>query len=547
MSDGDAKTVSIRNLRAKQQAQLAAEKIRVQPTTLLEYQSRGRVAVIGGETVMELAARLPGKLQAQVILTAGVEQPGAPVVAVGGRAVKIRGYLGNFTLDLGTPGKPSHECIKVDLIWDLGNKPLLPMPMKPPGYICSTTAEEDVGAAIESLSELVGTFQKPEYFAYDASICAHARSGVTACTRCLDSCPAEAITSLGESIEVDPYLCQGGGICTTVCPSGALSYRYPPLQDLLERVRTLLRVYREMGGEQPVLVLLTEQQPHGGDANGAGGLQLGDNMLPVVTEELASTGMEVWLTALACGASSVVLLDQGGSDATVIAALQQQLAIVREILQGMGYPSEAVALQSANAVVQQPQAAMPAMQAATFAAAGGKRQTLFMAVDHLHAQSPRRKPMVNLPAAAPFGAAAIDATRCTLCLSCVSACPGKALQSGHELPQIRFIESNCLQCGICTRLCPEDAVWITPRLLFDGSARAEARLLHAEEPFCCISCGRPFATRSVIEKMQHKLGRHPMFQSSRARDRLLMCEECRVADVVQDADAMDGGIDALRH
>jgi ferredoxin len=547
MSEGDAKTVSIRNLRARQEAQLAAEKVRVQPTTLMQYQSRGRVAVIGVERVMELAARLPGQLQPQVILTSGAEQPGVPVVAVGGRPVEIHGYLGNFTLKLGTPGKPSHECIKADLVWDLGNKPLLPMPMKPPGYICSTTAEEDVSAAVESLSELVGTFQKPKYFAYDASICAHARSGVTACTRCLDSCPAQAITSLGESIDVDPYLCQGGGICATVCPSGALTYRYPPRQDLLERVRTLLRVYREMGGERPVLVLLAEQQAHGGETNAIDALQLDDNMLPVVTEELASSGMEVWLAALAYGASSVALLDQGGSDATVIAALQQQVAIAGEILQGMGYPSGAVALRGVNADGQQPQAAMPALQAATFAAAGGKRQTLFMAIDHLHAQSRQRKPMVNLPAGAPFGAAAIDAARCTLCLSCVSACPGKALQSGRELPQIRFIESSCLQCGICTRLCPEDAVWITPRLLFDSSARSESRLLYEEEPFCCISCGRPFATRSVIEKMQHKLGQHPMFQSSRARDRLLMCEECRVADVVQDADAMGGGIDAHRH
>jgi hypothetical protein len=71
--------------------------------------------------------------------------------------------------------------------------------------------------------------------------------------------------------------------------------------------------------------------------------------------------------------------------------------------------------------------------------------------------------------------------------------------------------------------------------------------LYEERPFCCISCGKPFATRSIIEKMQHELGQHPMFQSRRARDRLLMCEACRVADVVQDADAMESGIGTQRH
>jgi ferredoxin len=198
-------------------------------------------------------------------------------------------------------------------------------------------------------------------------------------------------------------------------------------------------------------------------------------------------------------------------------------------------------------VEQQAEVSMPVIEAATFSAAGGKRQTFFMAIDHLYAQSQYKKPMVNLAAGAPFGAATVDAERCTLCLSCVSACPGKALQSGHDAPQIHFIESNCLQCGICTRTCPEDAIWISPRLLFEREARSTARLLYEEEPFCCVACGKPFASRSMIENMQKKLGQHPMFQSQRARDRLLMCEECRVVDVVQDDDAMGADMASRQH
>ena len=552
MSESELNTISMQNRRARQAAQIALEKLKVQPTSLLEYQSSGRVAVIGGEQAIELAPRLSGMLQPQVILTGGVEEPGVPLISVGGRSLEIEGYLGNFTIFLGETGKPNRESVKVDLIWDLSTEPLLDMPMKPPGYICSDGSEEHVRAAVETLSSLVGTFQKPKYFNYDASICAHARSGITACTRCIDACPAQAISSLEEMIEVDPYLCQGGGVCTTVCPGGALTYAYPSMQDTLDQVRTLLHVYTESGGEHPVLAFMAESEQQDGaplDAVSSDEVtqQLADNLLPMVVEELASTGLEVWLAALAYGAGNVVLIDRGSMAEPVRTALQQQIAIAQEILQGMGYPLDAIQLQQFSSVEQQAEVTMPLIEAATFSAAGGKRQTVFMAIDHLYAQSQYKKPMIDLAAGAPFGAATVDAGRCTLCLSCVSACPGKALQSGHDAPQIHFIESNCLQCGICTRTCPEDAIWISPRLLFKREARSTARLLYEEEPFCCVACGKPFASRSMIKNMQKKLGQHPMFQSQRARDRLLMCEECRVVDVVQDADAMGADMESRQH
>ncbi|MEA3302205.1 MAG: 4Fe-4S binding protein [Pseudomonadota bacterium] len=545
-------TISIQNLRARQEAQIALEKLKVQPTSLLEYQSSGRVAVIGGEEAIELAPRLSGALHPQVILTGGVEEPGVPLVSVGGRSLVIEGYLGNFTIHLGEVGKSNRENIKVDLIWDLGSEPLLDTPMKPPGYICSDDSEENVQLAVEALSELVGTFQKPKYFNYDASICAHARSGITACTRCIDACPAQAITSLEEAIEVDPYLCQGGGVCTTVCPGGALTYAYPSMQDTLDQVRKLLHVYKESGGEHPVLAFFAENELSDEGRTEAGERdevtrQIADNVLPMVVEELASTGLEVWLSALAYGAGRIVLVDRGSMVECVRTALQQQIAIAQEILQGMGYPEDAIQLQSLGSVQQQAGIVMPVIETAAFAAAGGKRQTLFMAIDHLYTQSSHKRPLINLAAGAPFGTAAIDAERCTLCLSCVSACPGKALQSGHDAPQIHFIEGDCLQCGICTRTCPEDAIWISPRLLFDRERRSTAQLLYEEEPFCCVSCGKPFASRSMIENMQKKLVQHPMFQSERARERLLMCEECRVVDVVQDADAMGADMESRQH
>ena len=145
--------------------------------------------------------------------------------------------------------------------------------------------------------------------------------------------------------------------------------------------------------------------------------------------------------------------------------------------------------------------------------------------------------MVSLPGEAIFGTVAID-DACTLCQSCVSICPGKALHSGNGVPQLQFVESNCLQCGLCTKICPENAITRFPRLLFEREQRNNSRILYEEPAFKCISCGKPFATASVIESMLTKLQYHSMFQSERARNRLKMCEDCRVVDVVQDEEAM---------
>lgn len=76
---------------------------------------------------------------------------------------------------------------------------------------------------------------------------------------------------------------------------------------------------------------------------------------------------------------------------------------------------------------------------------------------------------------------------------------------------------------------------LLPRVLYDAEQRRQPVTLNAEEPFCCVSCGKPFATRSVIAKMQQKLAGHWMYQDEAARRRLSMCDDCRVADMMRSA------------
>jgi ferredoxin len=262
----------------------------------------------------------------------------------------------------------------------------------------------------------------------------------------------------------------------------------------------------------------------------------------VALEETASAGIDSWFAALAWGASRVLLYLGPEVPASVVQAIDVQVRLAGELLEGLGYPAGAIGFWSGPDDGNI--GAMPGIHPATQAAMQDKRTGLFMALDHLTEQAPERRQLVALSSGAPFGEVSVDGGRCTLCMACASVCPGHALQDGQGEPKLRFVEAKCIQCGLCTRTCPEDAVRITPRFLYEREARNEVRTLHQEEPFHCISCGKAFATKSVIESIRTKVAGNWMFESERAKQRLLMCDECRVVDVVQDSQAM--GIEQLQ-
>ena len=529
-----------RNAEAREQARRAVGPLAVQPAGTVQYRSRGRILLIGGEDALLFAPRLLPDLQPQVLVTDGSDEPSVPAIPLAGRPLAIRGHLGAFEVSLGQPGARDHERLHCDLILDLDDPPHLPTPLPPPGYY---RADPDQPLVLDALAlELVqmrGTFEKPRFFHYDAARCAHGRSGLTGCRACLDACPAEAITALAERIAVDPYRCQGGGACAAVCPSGAIEYALPPPLALHEQARRLLRAYRAAGGERPVLAFVS------GDAAAA---RDAPHVLWLPVEEVPAVGLELWLDALAHGAAAVRLVHAEPLPAPSAAALDRQLRLAATLLGALGYPADAVRRVAAADFDPHDRPAGPLPPAARYAAAGDKRQRAFTALDHLHAHAPRPVDAVDLPPGAPFGEVALDRARCTLCMACTSTCPAGALLAGGDQPRLRFIEAHCVQCGLCVQACPEDALRLAPRLLFDHAARHAPRTLHEEAPFCCVQCGKPFATRRLIDTVLARLAGNPMFQTERARRRLQMCEDCRVLDIADDEEAQLGGLlDGGRH
>ncbi len=440
--------------------------------------------------------------------------------------------------------KSVRRAERFDIVLDLNATPLLRMHQLPQGYFAPGSDAVAQAAAVVEVATLTGEFEKPKFFNYKASICAHSRSKKSGCSQCIDVCSAAAIRSDGDKVFVEPHLCVGCGACTTVCPSGALTYAYPSVPDFGARIRTLLSTYARAGGRDACVLLHAEDSRDAIARLARRGRGLPARVIPVEVHHVASVGIDVWLAALAWGASQVAVLVTGDEAPQYREALAFQMRIADTIANALGYQGEhfrvvegADVARFESGVWQWPPA-LAVRMAATFAPTAEKRTTVGLALDHLAQHAPVPQRTISLPHGAPFGAIAVNADTCTMCLACVGSCPEGAILDNVEAPQVRFIEARCVQCAICAATCPEHAITLTPRLDLTPAAKAP-RVLNEAAIFACIRCGKPLGTERMIANMLGKLSGHSMFASPGALERLKMCADCRVIDLIRNEKSAD--------
>ncbi|WP_036816683.1 4Fe-4S dicluster domain-containing protein [Photobacterium sanctipauli] len=507
----------------------------------VSYESRGNVVIIGAEdAIAPLASQFAALNSVTLLATEKSAQSLGCDNVYYAKDVTVKGYLGAFDVTCAVEGDLlsanlakvaiGRECF--DLVVDMTPEGVIAVEIPAPGYYAIGAGKAKLADVVEELPDMLGTFDKPKYFRLNPDLCAHSSRGVNGCDRCVDACPAGALSSTGHSIAINPYLCQGVGTCATACPTEAISYALPDPDNTQHFVYRLLTRYFEEGGATPTLLLFGNRD----EAAVAKALPLlPATVIPVALEELATVGIDTWFSALAYGAHQVLLATNTAFiPDTIDRVLREEISIAQTLLTELGYDAERITLFD-FADAESFKGFDTALMAREERLEGTKREKLFTVLDALYAQAPAKPEFSQISEAgsdstAPYGSVECRTDDCTLCMGCVAVCPTRALHAIGDRPGLMFIEQDCVQCGMCEKACPEKVISLKPGLTWSSAARREARVMHEEEAACCTSCGKPFAPASMVKMLTEKLQGHSHFQGDAIR-RLSMCEDCRVKDI----------------
>lgn len=510
------------------------------------FESRGVVLVLGddasaGDVLPALAPQ-----HRAVLFAPGAQARdfGRRVTSVGARVTGVRGRLGAFraeirgaagVMDIGA-ASPNPDR-RFDMVLDLMERPLIGAALKPVGYFAPGADASARSAAIESMRALVGRFTRPRYLEYQPEFCTHGASGLRGCSRCEDVCAAQAIASAGSTIRVDPHLCQGCAACTLACPTGALHFKSPSPEESSQRLRSALQ------GRDPRGAIIVV---HAGALGEQALSCLADHdAIVCAVDPLASFGEELWLKTLASGVRALALVDGPAATDQARAVMKSRVADVRSMLstgklkERLLYVDEAELVQWLQSRTRHsPTAAAIAVPASGSTAAAvplaatSKRRTSLEALRALNVAG-SSAPLVELPLGAPFGEVRLNRGRCTLCVACAQLCPTGALEAKDgRTRELLFRESACVQCGLCTRACPEQAIALHARFAPSALGQAAARVLHQDEQVACKACRKPFISRRLLAwSLERRQGHLPLAHG--AREALMRCPACRQQDSLE--------------
>ncbi len=365
-----------------------------------------------------------------------------------------------------------------------------------------------LGEVKQKMVSRVGEYHYKKIVSYNESICQYHHRREHTCGICSDLCPTLGVKyndSLMELVFSD-IDCHGCGGCISACPSGAIDFTQFSLEAIYEVARRL---------EGKKLLIIPQNLVEDLD------ISLPKGVFPLVIEGAKFLSELHFLTLLQESETQIVFYTD-----VIAKGVRDAQKILNQIWQKrFGKDALFITMEKSE---------LPALLGAQESIIGsnyknsirGKSKRASFASRLQFLVGTRELGTIDTGDVISYGQIRVDASKCTMCLSCVGACNVDALKGEEKTLSLNFNPSLCTNCGYCLSSCPEHCMSLEAGHIELSPSWFEYRELARDELFKCVECGEPFGTKKSVEKIVGLLS--SAFSSDPAKLRTLYCcEKCK--------------------
>lgn len=359
----------------------------------------------------------------------------------------------------------------------------------------------------------------------------------SSCKLCADICPVGAIADSDDTLKIDKSSCTGCGACINACPHGAISYPGCSAVELEREIEALLSNQVELPYR---IIAISCKSCLNADDNGF--KNCSPSIFTIKVPSLAVISPLLLLNAFNMGADGIVLIHNEENCASKMTqqSLNNTIHFVQQLLDRWGIDKNRVGYinkigsngSEINGELRQFADAVISLGHTPFKSAAGSMTfegmySLAAIIKEMDAKLQMTGKGVLSDEDVPFGIVSVDQMRCSGCRVCAQSCPTGAIStqmSGDPSTlKLTFNHAKCIACGLCANICPEKCIKIKKALDFARLSNFEEIIFENEFVFC-RNCSKPYATKSMIDILKHKLENAGTFNAEWAE----YCPSCRV-------------------
>lgn len=365
--------------------------------------------------------------------------------------------------------------------------------------------------------------QVDEVVLCDSALCQFSGKLGYGCSRCIDTCSHGAIFTSEKGVHVDPLKCEECGGCVATCPTGAMQYERFSDSSFISYIQSidLAAGTTVVLGSEKALHKLWWQ---------SGDKRFEDVIFVEYTEIKALTLFHL-LFLYASGAGKIVLL---GLDEEFenMEPFQRQAALAGSLLNTYCQDTSAIEISTVQQFLTRENLKSEFSLSAPLVdlTVGSRRENLATVLKYFTDQTGRQA-RIKANKLLPFATIFCDDSRCTHCFACLNDCRIQALSARDDEQALMSRSALCVGCGICVKVCPENALQMIPGATLDEKFFNREMLAEAEA-MKCKKCGKVFGSKKSFERVMSILKQKESVDTSHFE----YCETCRVVNLFESAE-----------